>query len=209
MVWQPDARTLRRIYLVRHGRTALNARGALRGRLDPPLDRVGRDEAQALAGVLGGLAPSAVVASPLLRAVETANFIATVADLSVEVETRMIDRDYGPWSGMAAGQIEDQWGTLDEAPGVEPLPALDGRVRAAFEGLTARLIEPSRIVVVAHDIVNRSLIAMIDPDRFPARENVAQRTGCYNILDLGVAGWRVTGVDILPPSSSPPEHAGV
>lgn len=33
------------VYLVRHGRTPLNADGVLRGRLDPPLDDAGRAEA--------------------------------------------------------------------------------------------------------------------------------------------------------------------
>ncbi|MGH2843820.1 MAG: histidine phosphatase family protein, partial [Solirubrobacteraceae bacterium] len=33
------------VFLVRHGRTALNAAGVLRGHLDPPLDDVGVEEA--------------------------------------------------------------------------------------------------------------------------------------------------------------------
>jgi broad specificity phosphatase PhoE len=37
-----------RIYLVRHGRTKLNAAGVLRGHLDPPLDVVGRRQVREL-----------------------------------------------------------------------------------------------------------------------------------------------------------------
>ena len=37
------------VYLIRHGRTGLNAQGWLRGRSDPPLDEVGRVEADRLA----------------------------------------------------------------------------------------------------------------------------------------------------------------
>ena len=38
-----------RVYLARHGRTALNAGGRLRGLSNPPLDSVGEAEAQRLA----------------------------------------------------------------------------------------------------------------------------------------------------------------
>jgi broad specificity phosphatase PhoE len=41
-----------RVYLARHGRTALNAEGRLRGLSDPPLDEVGLAEAARLADVL-------------------------------------------------------------------------------------------------------------------------------------------------------------
>ena len=58
-----------RCYLVRHGRTALDADGRLRGHLDPPLDEVGRAEVEDLAIVLASLRPSRIVTSPLLRAV--------------------------------------------------------------------------------------------------------------------------------------------
>ena len=37
------------VYLVRHGRTALNAAGALRGHIDASFDRLGRKEAEHLA----------------------------------------------------------------------------------------------------------------------------------------------------------------
>ncbi|MFI5100881.1 MAG: histidine phosphatase family protein [Actinomycetes bacterium] len=47
------------VYLVRHERTALNAAGVLRGRLDPDLDATGRVETERLGGLLAddGLVP--------------------------------------------------------------------------------------------------------------------------------------------------------
>ena len=41
------------LYLVRHGRTDANAQGLLQGRLDPPLDDVGRAQAGAIARLIG------------------------------------------------------------------------------------------------------------------------------------------------------------
>jgi broad specificity phosphatase PhoE len=46
-----------RVYLARHGRTALNAEGRLRGLSDPPLDEVGIAEVARLAEVLAPSVP--------------------------------------------------------------------------------------------------------------------------------------------------------
>ena len=43
------------LILVRHGRTALNAAGKLQGRIDEPLDEVGREQARRVAALVGRL----------------------------------------------------------------------------------------------------------------------------------------------------------
>jgi len=58
------------IYVCRHGRAEANASGLLLGRADPPLDAVGRQQAEAIAAVLP--AEAAVYSSPLRRCRETA-----------------------------------------------------------------------------------------------------------------------------------------
>jgi uncharacterized membrane protein YkvA (DUF1232 family) len=42
MISPGESRAVTTVYLIRHGRTELNAGGWLRGRIDPPLDEVGR-----------------------------------------------------------------------------------------------------------------------------------------------------------------------
>jgi hypothetical protein len=71
------------VYLVRHGRTALNAGGLLRGRSDPALDEVGCGEAAALGGLLRDVELAGVVTSPLLRARQTAEAIAVASGCTV------------------------------------------------------------------------------------------------------------------------------
>ena len=66
------------VFLVRHGETALNAAGVLRGQLDIPLNATGEAEAAALGEVFRGVPLSAVVSSPLRRAVDTARPVADV-----------------------------------------------------------------------------------------------------------------------------------
>ena len=72
---------------VRHGRTEGNVRRILVGRTDIPLDELGYQQAASVAAHVGTLArPDVVVASPLLRARETAQAIADVLDLPVEID---------------------------------------------------------------------------------------------------------------------------
>jgi len=103
-----DARTL--VYLARHGQTALNESGVLRGLLDPPLDETGRRQAADLGASLGPRQPSLVVASPLLRARETAHPVADHAGLTVTPDGCLLDRDYGQWAGTPRDAVVAQWG---------------------------------------------------------------------------------------------------
>ncbi|MEV2225103.1 histidine phosphatase family protein [Nocardia vinacea] len=115
---------VRRAFLARHGRTARNADGRLRGLSNPPLDEVGLAEAHRLATVLTAEKPTAVVPSPLQRAVATGQAIASAAGIEVTVDGRLNDRDYGPWTGHPRSEVEERFGSVDSAPGVEPRAAV-------------------------------------------------------------------------------------
>ncbi len=136
------------LVVVRHGRTAANARGLLLGRRDPDLDDVGRAQAATLAAVVGPV--DRVVSSPLGRARQTA----ATFGRPVEVDERWIELDYGTWDGRAAGDVAaDQWAAWradpDFAPpGGESLRALAARVAAACEDLAAA--PDRRVAVVTH-----------------------------------------------------------
>jgi glucosyl-3-phosphoglycerate phosphatase len=184
------------IYLARHGRTRLNAAGMLRGHLDPPLDAVGLLEASHLARALAAYRPKLIVASPLRRAVETARFVAEKCNLEVEVDDRLIDRDYGRWSGHSLAEVEDEWGSVDSAPGVEPREAVRARTLNALTHIADRVEDAA--VVVAHDAVNRLLINGLVPERFTLVEEIPQRTGCFNLLQRARGTWAVVRVDVCP-----------
>lgn len=189
-----------RVYLARHGQTPLNAAGVLRGRLDPPLDEVGRDEARLLGRALARHHLSRVVASPLLRARQTAQAVAELVGLPVETDVRLVDRGYGQWAGMRREAVERRWGSLDEAPGVEPAAAVRDRAREALEAVAQGGRGP--VVVVSHDVVNRLLLATFDP-RLGDPDEIPQATGRFNVLERGAHGWRVLAVDQAPPSPPP------
>jgi len=138
------------LILVRHGRTAFNAAGKLVGRLDPPLDEVGRAQAAAIGEALKGV--DRVVSSPLLRARQTAEFIGT----PVEVDDRWIEVDYGEYDGMVLGSPEaaalwEAWRSDVSIvpPGGESLEQMGQRVVAALDELLPAVVD-SDIAIVSH-----------------------------------------------------------
>lgn len=193
-----------RLYLVRHGRTVLNAAGALRGRLDPPLDDVGRREAEHVAAFVAG-SPGpvvAVVSSPLRRATETAGAIAARVGRAVDVDPDLVDRDYGEWAGRSREEVAARWGSLDAAPGVEDLARVQARARRALDAAGARGGDQTAVVVVAHDVVNRVLLADLDPSLGPP-EALRQPTGCCNVLECVEGRWSIAVVGIVPGAAGP------
>jgi broad specificity phosphatase PhoE len=184
--------TVHRVFLARHGRTALNAQGRLRGLSDPPLDEVGIAEAGRLAEVLASKHPAVVVSSPLQRAVATAQAIALASGVPVNVDLRLNDRDYGPMTGRVREEVEREYGSVDLAPGVESLTSLAARARQAFFELVTDYA-PGPLVMVSHDAFNRALLGQLDL----ALTDVDQRTACWNQLSLIDGAWQVDAYDLV------------
>ncbi len=168
------------LYLVRHGRTALNAAGELRGHLDVPLDDVGEHEATSLAELFAPVPLAIVFTSPSRRARQTAERIADACGAACVIDERLIDRDYGNWAGTARTTVEQRFGTLDAAPGVEPVAAVRARTMTAVNDVTAAQAGRS-VMFVAHDAVNRVVLSTLVP-ALGSGEDIPQSTGCWNRL---------------------------
>ena len=91
------------LLLTRHGQAAAGDI-MLGGQLDLPLTPNGREEAGALARRLGGVRIDRIVASPMLRAVETAQILAN--GRPVELDERLRELDYGRWEGLTYADID-------------------------------------------------------------------------------------------------------
>lgn len=178
-----------RIYLARHGRTALNAAGVLRGRLDPPLDELGQQQAFTLADLLDARGINLIIASPLHRTVATASPLAARLGLDVEIDTRLLDRDYGKWAGRVPEQVIETWGSIDAAPGVEPIDEVVARAWAALRDAAARS-DGRSVLLVSHEAVNQQLVAKISP-ALGARGSIEQDNGCVNTFRFDEAGLTI------------------
>lgn len=136
------------IHIVRHGRTEHNASGLLLGRLDPPLDELGRAQASAMAASFSKV--DRLICSPLARTRETA----AAFGMEPIVDERWIELDYGDYDGRPLGEIRsetwEQWRTdLDFAPpNGESIRELGIRVRSALDDLVADGSAAERTTVI-------------------------------------------------------------
>ncbi len=93
------------LVLTRHGSTTRSAPEQHLGQhLDLPLSEAGRAASRALGERLAGVRFDRVIASPLLRARETASLV--VPGRVVETDARLLEMDYGRWEGLTYEQIE-------------------------------------------------------------------------------------------------------
>ncbi len=196
------------VYLIRHGRTALNAAGLLRGHIDLPPDRVGRTEAAQLGAVFKGVRLTAVVSSPLRRALETAAPVAAAGGVAVRTDPAFVDRDYGPWNGAAADKVAAVFGSLDAAPGVEPQAAFARRVLDGWAEVAIELAGEA-YALVTHDAVCRLILGHVLRAAGGPIPAIRQRTGCWNLLELRGERWHALVVDAVPDDGRRPDRPDV
>lgn len=142
------------LYLIRHGRTDHNASGLLLGHLNPELDEKGLRQAEAVAKAIPKV--DRIISSPLLRAQQTAQAIATHTNVEIETDDRWIELNYGDYDGVPLGSLEPelwrQWRTdVDfRPPNGESLRELGVRVEKAMQSLVEFEVEndPSMATVV-------------------------------------------------------------
>ena len=155
------------ILLARHGRTSENAAGRILGRRDPPLDRAGRAEAAALAVALDAVPLRALWSSPLLRARQTADVIATRTGLETAVLDELIESQRGSWEGQSVADIARESPELFAAfhagdprfafPGGESLRSQVERTRVALARIAGG---PLPALALAHAGTIRAALAI-------------------------------------------------
>ena len=189
-----------RLWLGRHGETEWNLEGRYQGQVDTALSARGRRQGEALARALDDAVLDAVIASPLSRAVETAAGAARRHGLTVVTDPRWTEINHGEWEGMYSTDIARTDGARLEAwhqapetvtmPGGESLADVRARVVDALADVTVRY-DGQTILVVAHDAVNKVLLAEIlglTPAHF---WRFKQDNGCLNLLEYGSGSWRI------------------
>jgi len=156
------------ILLVRHGQTEWNRVERFRGHFDVPLNETGLAQAAATGRrIAAEWHPIAVYASPLSRAVKTAEAIAQHFALPVQAEPGLIDIDYGDWQGLTPDEARERWPEIVEAwyhapqradiPSGETLKQVCTRGLATVRALAARHPDQT-IVLVGHTVINRAIL---------------------------------------------------
>jgi probable phosphoglycerate mutase len=155
--WAPPTGRPTRMVLVRHGATAHSAEHRFSGHNDLPLDEVGERQAAALASRHYGTV-AAVVSSPLRRAAQTAELIASAVGAAVSTDDDLAELDFGAFEGLTFAEARTRFpaeltawtGSPDVAPpGGESFAALARRVRRARDRIVATH-QDGTVLVVTH-----------------------------------------------------------
>jgi len=150
------------LVLVRHGRTAWNGERFL-GRVDVPLDGVGREQAARLVHRLAGRPVNAIVTSPLRRARDTAAPLAAARGVGPFEAPELVELDCGALQGKlkwAHGKLAKR--DPDEPfPGGESLAAAHARATRISERLRSDVAGGRAVVLVAHYVINQMVVGAL------------------------------------------------
>ncbi|MGM7421894.1 bifunctional RNase H/acid phosphatase [Cellulosimicrobium sp. CpK407] len=171
------------VVLVRHGQTPLTVAGAFSGSsvLGPSLTARGRTQAAQAADLVFRVGrqawpdlprPTTIVASPMVRAQETARAVGRRLGVHVTTDDRFAEVDFGEWEGLTAAEVDAAWpGRLHAwhttgttaAPGGESYADVGARVWHGLQDLVDTLLAGAgpagrTAVVVGHAVQVRAAI---------------------------------------------------
>jgi len=161
------------LYLVRHGATDENLARPYRlqgQRVDPPLNELGREQAARAAAVLRQRPIRHAFASPLRRAIQTAELIAAEHGIEVRTLAEITECDVGRWEGLtwdeARRRDPEAFGRFMADPAAYPYAGGESfqQVRdRAVPKLMQIMAEYSDgdLLVVTHNIVCRVFLASL------------------------------------------------
>lgn len=164
---------MKKLYLLRHGQTEFNVKKLVQGRCDSPLTDLGRQQAGMAAAWLKAhnVVPDKVVSSPLGRAMDTAQLVATELlgpDAAVEPCEGIIERSYGTFEeGPHDALPTDVWD-----PGEDLIPfggegshALQERMVGTLTNLMGAK-DTETLLAVSHGSASRQFIKAAAPEGF-------------------------------------------
>ncbi|KFN51689.1 phosphoglycerate mutase [Arenimonas malthae CC-JY-1] len=162
-----------RILLARHGETPWNAEGRYQGQRDIALSEVGEGQARLLGQRLAGVPIHRAVSSPLSRARRTAEIALGEARAGqLQLDKGLQEIAHGDWEGLLAAEIRERdpnrlraWReapeTVQMPGGGESLVEVLDRAWPAFARACEGLGADDTLLVVAHDAVNRVILARV------------------------------------------------
>jgi probable phosphoglycerate mutase len=210
-----------RVLAWRHGRTAYNLQARLQGQIDIPLDEVGRWQARmAAATMLAHHEPAAIISSDLIRAQQTASYLARATGLPVSTDPRLRERSFGIWEGMSGEEITATWpqeyarwrsGLDPQGVDAEERAAVGARVAAAIAEHAAALAGGTLVVVSHGSAIASGLSTMLGvPDGWHGLVGMrnahwANVSPAHGPVD---PAWRLHGYNLGPTDASRNWDAG-
>ena len=158
-----------KLLLIRHGQPRLHAEDRFWGKTDIELSDAGLKQAERLGDRLSQMKIDVVYSSTLLRAMETAEMVASPHKLKVFALKELCECNFGFAEGLTFNEISQKFPALGKElapgktisfPGGESLEQLDLRVLEFMEKLA--LVKPeSTVAVIAHGGPLRLLVCRL------------------------------------------------
>lgn len=176
------------ICIIRHGETDWNKSGRLQGSEDIELNDSGRSQAIQIAGYFATENWDMVVSSPLKRALETAQIIAThIGVNTIHVVDELKERSYGSASGLLPEERRHRF--PNGIPDQEEFEHLRERAMVGLNKI-AKEFNGKRIIAVSHGGLINSILYTISEGEFGSFKTRLQN-GCINKLTLRNKIWEL------------------
>jgi len=153
--------------LLRHGQTPMSVQKRYAGLSDVPLTEVGVQQAAAAGKRLASAGLTAIVTSPLARAVRTAEAVAAATGAPVEADEGFRETDFGAWDGLTFAEVGERWPAELTAwladpdvapPGGESFADVSTRVEGALRRVLADH-QGRTVLIVSHVTPIKTLVA--------------------------------------------------
>jgi len=183
-----------RVFLARHGATALTADDRFAGSTDVPLGPEGQVQVERLSDRLAAAPLVALYSSPLQRSVTTATVVGSPHGLTPVLIGGLREIDHGRWEGLRRDEVQrrypDEYTAWERDPvhvapqGGETGEHVLARALPVMNDIIRRHAGHS-VLVVAHKATNRLLIAhWLGFDLRTYRDRIEQLPACLNLLDF-------------------------
>jgi probable phosphomutase (TIGR03848 family) len=184
------------ILLIRHGENSMVGK-RLAGRLpEVHLNEKGRQQAQQLAQALAKAPIKAIYSSPLERAVETAEPLAQLLELPVQIAPGIIELAYGDWEGKTLKQLSrlKLWKVVQDQPSEMRFPKgesfveVQNRAVAEIERINAAHEEKDMVACFSHGDIIRLLVAHYLAVPLNEFQRIASSTASISAIFIGKKG---------------------
>lgn len=181
--------------MIRHGETALNAKGCYYGRTDAVLSEKGISQARYLKEILKEISFDYIVASPLVRAYNTAQIVMEEREQEIFGDRRLMEQDFGIFEGMTYKEIQntypkelDAWNeefSTYRIPKGESFADVRSRAEDFLRDIpSGRESKGEKMLIVAHKGTLGHLLAAMLKLPLDGYWNFVFEQGCYSVVDL-------------------------
>lgn len=215
---EPSKRVIT-IYLIRHGETALNAEQKLRGWVDVPLNKQGKQEALDVAAHMQDVCLDRMYVSDLKRAKQTAKAVELWQDKpNVIVTPNLRPLNFGDWNGKLLSEVEPKMLALQKKWETDPeIKAPKGESWRDYalrqESIAQRIITNDKpgdhVAIVAHlrncvwflaYALNNGI--WVDGESIDLTNRVTQQVGRVSVLTwCPEDGWKILAMNTRSPET--------